>query len=54
MLVEIIKDTVAGGKTVKQGEQVPVNDSEGRLLLALNRAKPCAEKKAEPAKGKKG
>ena len=54
MYIEIIKATISGGESVGCGDRLTVPEAEGRLLLALGRAKPCTAKKPEPSKKRKG
>lgn len=39
MKIEIIRQTVAGGKRVNVGDELTVSDTEGKLLIRCNKAK---------------
>jgi ribosomal 50S subunit-recycling heat shock protein len=42
MKIEILKDTVAGQKAVKAGDQLVVSDKEAKFLINIKKAKAAA------------
>ena len=50
MKVKILRDTVAGGATVAAGTVVDVTEAEARLLVALGKGEPMAQKKRTATK----
>ena len=52
MKVKILKDTVAGGKSVKAGATVTVKEPDAKLLVGMKKAEQVAENKKAGTGGK--